>query len=135
MFTWQLKCGASIVEITLGLFAEKENRFPKGAQLTFGSPWSSREFIPRNLVVQGKPNFIGKTNGHSRGDEREVSIDAIIAQMKPERTSGLENSATSEHAIAAGNARDIPGGNIRDGQQQATKEHTRHVGHARGVPA
>lgn len=34
-------------------------------------------------------------------------------------------AATSEHAIAAGNARDIPGGNIRDGQQQATKEHTR----------
>lgn len=75
--------------------------------------------------MQGKPNFIGKANGHSRGDEREVSIDAIIAEMKPERTSGLENSATSEHAIAAGNARDIPGGNIRDGQQQATKEHTR----------
>lgn len=44
-------------------------------------------------------------------------------------------AATSEHAIAAGNARDIPGGNIRGGQQQATKEHTRHVGHARGVPA
>ena len=39
-------------------------------------------------------------------------------------------AATSEHAIAAGNARDIPGGNIRGGQQQATKEHTRHVGHA-----
>lgn len=44
-------------------------------------------------------------------------------------------AATSEHAIAAGNARDIPGGNVRGGQQQATKEHTRHVGHARGVPA
>lgn len=44
-------------------------------------------------------------------------------------------AATSEHAIAAGNARDIPGGNVRSGQQQATKEHTRHVGHARGVPA
>ena len=109
---------------------KKKTRFPKGAQLTFGSPWSSSEFIPRNLVVQGKPNFIGKTNGHSRGDERKVSIDATIAQMKPERTSGLENSATSEHAIAAGNARDIPGGNVRGGQQQATKEHTRHVGHA-----
>lgn len=38
--------------------------------------------------------------------------------------------ATNEHAIAAGNARDIPGGNVRGGQQQATKEHTRHVGHA-----
>lgn len=34
-------------------------------------------------------------------------------------------AATSEHAIAAGNARDIPGGNVRGGQQQATKEHTR----------
>ena len=44
-------------------------------------------------------------------------------------------AATSEHAIAAGNARDIPGGNVRGGQQQATKEHTGHVGHARGVPA
>lgn len=44
-------------------------------------------------------------------------------------------AATSEHAIAAGNARDIPGGNIRGGQQQATKEHTGHVGHARGAPA
>ena len=43
--------------------------------------------------------------------------------------------ATSKHAIAAGNARDIPGGNVRGGQQQATKEHTRHVGHARDVPA
>lgn len=44
-------------------------------------------------------------------------------------------AATSEHAIAAGNARDTPGGNVRGGQQQATKEHTGHVGHARGVPA
>lgn len=44
-------------------------------------------------------------------------------------------AATSEHAIGAGNARDIPRGNIRGGQQQATKEHTGHVGHARGVPA
>ena len=44
-------------------------------------------------------------------------------------------AATSEHANAAGNARNIPGGNVRGGQQQATKEHTGHVGHARGVPA
>lgn len=38
--------------------------------------------------------------------------------------------ATNEHAIAAGNERDIPGGNVHDRQQQAAKEHTRHVGHA-----
>ncbi len=42
--------------------------------------------------------------------------------MKPERTSGLENSATSEHAIAAGNERDIPGGNVHGRQQQAAKD-------------
>lgn len=39
-------------------------------------------------------------------------------------------AATNEHAIAAGNARDIPGGNVHGRQQQAAKEHTRHVGHA-----
>ena len=33
-------------------------------------------------------------------------------------------AATSEHAIAAGNARDIPGGNVHGRQQQAAKEHT-----------
>ncbi len=38
--------------------------------------------------------------------------------------------ATNEHAIAAGNERDIPGGNVHDRQQQAVKEHIRHVGHA-----
>ncbi len=43
---------------------------------------------------------------------------------------GSTEVATNEHAIAAGNERDIPGGNVHDRQQQAVKEHTRHVGHA-----
>lgn len=37
----------------------------------------------------------------------------------------FDGSCNQRTCVAAGNARDIPGGNIRDGQQQATKEHTR----------